>query len=123
MLLRGSGVTLRGTYTFDFERGGLGTTAGADVWWQLVDSATRYLVPQNGALLARLGVTILEARTASELLAVPYSRVSINGSSSPAQNQLTPGTVIAIRTRHGHYARMRIDSYGADLVISWVTYQ
>jgi hypothetical protein len=118
-----SPVLLKGTYTFDFEGGGSGTTAGSDVWWQLVDVSTRYLVPQNGALLARLGATDLDARTASELVSVPYDRRSLNGSSSPALNQLTQGTVIAIRTRHGHYARMQVVAYGVDLVISWVTYQ
>ncbi len=122
MLSSGTG-TIRGTYTFDFERGGAGSSAGADVWWQQVDSVTRFLVPQNGALLARLGATSLEVRSAGELVSPLYDRLRIDGSNSRAQNQLTPGTVIAIRTRHGHYARMRIDSYGVDLLITWITYQ
>ena len=36
---------------------------------------------------------------------------------------LTPGTVVAIKTRHGHYAKMRIDSYGYSLGITSTTYQ
>lgn len=114
---------IKATYTFDFETGAAGSSAGADVWWQQVDSVTRYLVPQNGALLARLGETSLEVHSASELVSPPYSRLRIDGSNSPSLNQLTKGTIVAIRTRHGHYARMRIDAYGVDLFMSWITYQ
>lgn len=123
ILSRGTNLFVAGTSTFDFERGGPGTSTDADVWWQQVDSVTRYLVPQNGALLARLRTTELEVRSADELVSPPYDRLRIDGSSSRTRNQLTPGTVIAVRTRHGHYARMRIDAYGVDLFISWITYQ
>jgi hypothetical protein len=46
----------------------------------------------------------------------------INGSND-ANNSLQPGTIIGIKTKSGHYAKMRINSYGYNLNISWVTYQ
>jgi hypothetical protein len=37
-------------------------------------------------------------------------------------NQLTPGSVIAVRTGAGHYAKVKINPYGYNLDINWVTY-
>jgi hypothetical protein len=46
----------------------------------------------------------------------------INGSNNAA-NQLTAGTVVAIKTGAGRYAKMKINSYGYNLGMTWVTYK
>jgi hypothetical protein len=71
--------------------------------------------------MARLGAVDFDAIASSELRVERFTDVPIDGSNTGA-NQLTPGTVVAIRTRHGQYAKMQVVSYGYDLLIKWVTY-
>ena len=115
-------TTLKGTWTFDFETGVQGPPTGADVWWEQVDNTIRFLVPQSGAMLAHMGQPNFDAVSLQTLQTRPYTANPINGSDN-ASNQLTPGTVIAIRTNAGRYAKVRIDSYGYNLGMTWVTYK
>jgi len=115
-------TTLKGTWTFDFETGVQGPPAGADIWWEQVDNVIRFLVPQSGAMLAHMGKPDFDAVSLQALHAQPYTGTPINGSNN-ASNQLSPGTVIAIKTNAGRYAKMKINSYGYNLGISWVTYK
>ncbi len=115
-------TTLKGTWTFDFDTGVQGPAGGADIWWEQVDSVKRFLVPQSGAMLAHMGKPNFDAVSLQTLQAQPYSATPINGSNN-SSNKLTAGTVIAIRTSAGRYAKMKINSYGYNLGISWVTYK
>lgn len=114
-------ATLKGTWTFDLETGRLGPPTGADLWWRHVNSRTRYLVPQGGAMLAHLGKPNFDAVSSQTLAAAPYAATPINGSSGSA-NRLTAGTVIAVRTNAGRHAKVRIERYGSSLGLRWVTY-
>jgi len=122
VVLSSGTAVLRGTFLFDFEAGGDAKTSGADVWWEQVDSTRRYLVPQNGARLARMGSVSFESISRSSLVDLRYTVDKIDGSAT-SENQLTAGTVIAVLTRNRHLAKMRVDQYGYDLTISWVTYE
>ncbi len=115
-------TTLKGTWTFDFDAGVAGPDGGADIWWQQVNSVTRYLMPQSGAMLAHMGKPDFEAISLQTLAAQPYTANPIDGSNKPA-NKLKPGTVIAIKTSAGRYAKMKVNTYGTNLGISWVTYK
>jgi len=115
-------TTLRGTWTFDFDSGAEGVADGADVWWEQVDKVTRRLMPRGGAMLAHMGKADFDTISLRTLKNQLYSTTPINGSNN-ASNNLTPGTVVAIKTSSGHYAKMRVDSYGYNLGISWVTYK
>jgi hypothetical protein len=118
---KGSTV-LKGTWTFDFDTGTQGPATGADIWWRQVNSITRLLVPQSGAMLAHMGKPNFDAVSYQTLQKQSYTATSINGSNNAA-NQLKAGTVIAIKTNAGRYAKMRIDNYGYNLGITWVTYK
>lgn len=115
-------TTLRGTWTFDFEAGVQGPPTGADAWWEQVDDTIRFLVPQSGAMFALLGNPNFDVVSLQTLQSQPYTANPINGSNN-ASNQLTPGTIIAVKTNTGRYAKVKIDSYGYDLDITWVTYK
>ncbi len=115
-------TTLKGTWTFDFETGVQGPPTGADVWWEQVDNTVRFLVPQSGAMLANMGKPNFDAVSLQTLQSQPYTANPINGSNN-ASNQLTAGTVIAVKTNAGRYAKMKINSYGYNLGITWVTYK
>lgn len=114
-------ATLKGTWTFDLETGKLGAPTGADLWWRQVNSVTRYLVPQGGAMLAHLGKANFDAVSSQTLAAAPYTATPVNGSNNSA-NKLTAGTVIAVRTNAGRYAKVKVESYGYNLGLRWVTY-
>jgi hypothetical protein len=121
VVLSSGKAVLHGTFTFDFEAGAEAKTNLADVWWEQVDSTRRYLVPQNGARLARMGTVSFEGISRSSLVDLQYTVDKIDGSNASG-NQLTAGTVVAVLTRNRHLAKVRIDHYGYDLAISWVTY-
>ena len=115
-------TTLKATWTFDFDAGVAGPPGGADVWWRQVDTVTRYLVPQSGAMLAHMGMADFDAVSLQTLATQSYTASPIGGSNKPA-NKLEPGTVIAIKTGAGRYAKMKVNRHGANLGISWVTYK
>lgn len=115
-------TTLKGTWTFDFDTGVQGPAGGADVWWRQVNSVTRYMVPQSGAMLAHLGKPNFDAVSLPTLKAAAYSATPINGSNN-ASNKLTAGTVFAVRCATGRHAKVRVNSYGYNLGITWVTYK
>ena len=106
---------------FDFEGGAEAKPDAADVWWEQVDGTRRYLVPENGARLARLGAVSFDSVSRFSLQELQYAPQKIDGTNA-ASNALTSGTVIAVVTRNRHLAKMRVETYGYDLVISWITY-
>ena len=115
-------TTLKGTWTFDLDTGVQGPASGADLWWRQMNTVTRYLVPQSGAMLAHMGKPNFDAVSLTTLKAQSYTTTPINGSNN-SSNKLKPGTVIAVRTGAGRYAKLKINSYGYNLGISWVTYK
>jgi hypothetical protein len=119
-------ATLLGTHLFDFDAGihtpvGGPSTAPYDVWWEQVDTTERYLVPVNGAQIVRLGAVNYAGISYAELLDLPYGGTPIDGSNGPG-NQLTNGTVFAVRTDDGNYTKAQVLSYGYNLGIRWTTY-
>ena len=120
--LRKGSVNLKKMRTFDFETGVIGSDNGADVLWEHVDAVTRLLVPQNGAMLTRLGEVDFDVVSYQSLNSLSYTATPINGSDDTS-NKLTPGSVIAIRTNSGRFAKMKIKTYGITLGIDYVTYQ
>lgn len=118
---RGTTV-LKGTWTFDFDSGVQGPPSGADIWWEQVNNVTRYLVPRSGAMIAHMGKPDFNSVSRQALAIQPYTATPINGSNN-SSNRLTAGTVIAIKTNTGRFAKMKIDSYGYNLGITWVTYK
>jgi hypothetical protein len=94
----------------------------ADIWWQQIDATHRYLVPENGAGLHNLGITDLASVTLQSLQSETYSAVRIRGTASAPQGTIGLNSVVAVRTRSGRYAKLRVDSYGWNLVVTWVTY-
>ncbi|MGJ7439740.1 hypothetical protein [Aquipuribacter sp. MA13-6] len=122
VLVSAGTATLRGTATFDLETGTAGTEAGRDLWWEVVDTTTRRLRPQNGALLCPLGVRPFEAVTTTTLAAADYSPAPVDGNRT-GTNRLRPGSVVAVRTAAGNLAKLEVLSYGYDLQVRWATYR
>ena len=120
-----SGTTvLRGTFSFNFDNGVQGglSTPGVDVFWQQHTSVRRSMDPRNGAELALVGTASFGSITPAVLQSLPYSSAPLNGNNN-ATNQLTTGTVFAVRTSSGNYAKVRVVRYGYNMRIQWVTYR
>lgn len=98
--------SVRGTWTYDFETGVEGGE-GTDIWWQQKTSTTRSLTPRNGAQLANMGAVDYEKVDLARLKSLTYSTAEIVGDDTG--NQMPVGTVIAIKTNTGRYAKMRVD--------------
>jgi hypothetical protein len=114
--------TLQGTYTFDFDTGVQGGDFdNSDVFWEQQTDVLRQMVPTGRASIANLGVTDFDAVGAFALKELSYSQTPINGNND-ASNQLVNGTVFAVLTNAGHYAKVQVINYGYNLDIQWVTY-
>ena len=118
-VLCSSPATVEGTFHLDVESCSGGTSG--DVWWEQIDAVNRRLVPQNGAMLANLHTASFDSVSSQQLRSLSYSSTPIDGSNNAA-NQLIRGTVVAVRTRGGHYGKVRVDSYGYKLGVTVTTY-
>jgi hypothetical protein len=114
-----SNGSVRGTYSFDFDTGAE-TATGADVWWRQDTSTTRALAPQGGATLFNLGAADYEAVDKAKLQSLTYSATPIDG--SDANNKLTPGTVVAVKTSNGRFAKMKVVSKAPDNTLTFRFY-
>ncbi len=79
------------------------------------------MVPENGATIVNLGVVNFNSITKAQLQSYSYSTTPIDGNND-ATNQLVNGDVFAVHTSDGHYAKVKIVTYGYNLQIQWVTY-
>ncbi|MDX2032561.1 MAG: hypothetical protein SF339_17940 [Blastocatellia bacterium] len=119
---RKGAVNLKKMRSFDFETGLLNPPNGADIRWEHADDAPRFLVPQNGALLANLGSADFDIVSLQRLQSLAYTGAPIDGSDNAA-NALPTGAVIGVRTNAGRFAKIKVTSYGATLGLEYVTYQ
>ena len=112
--------TVRGTWSFDMESGYESSTTTADFWWEIYDGATRWITPRNGATFSNMGMIDYEAVTQAKLQSLAYSATKIVG--SDAGNAMPPGTVLAVKTNAGRYAKMKILGRAADNTLTFRFY-
>jgi hypothetical protein len=116
-------VTLHGTYTFNLDTGiEGGSLTTDDLWWEQQTDVQRQMMPLGAAQLVNLGLVDFAALTALQLKDLTYGSAPIPANND-ATNQLVNGTVFAVRTNSGHFAKVQVLTYGYDLHIQWVTYQ
>ncbi|MDX2427437.1 MAG: hypothetical protein QNK22_01990 [Xanthomonadales bacterium] len=118
-------TTLHGTWIFDFDTGaelGHAANAAGDVWWEQMTSVKRQMMPWGGAEIAYLGTVNFNSVSYADLQGVVYGTNPIIGNDD-STNLLVPGAVFAVKTNAGNYAKVKVQSYGYDLVIRWRTYK
>jgi hypothetical protein len=97
-----------GTWTWTVEGNRLGGGLDrADVWWEQASDTERCLVPLGGAAWAVLKGRPFEKVSREDLAGAAYSRGRLSGA------LLRPGTVVALRTRDGEYAKLKVVRYRA----------
>ena len=101
-------VQINGTATMDVDTGTVTPEdkKTRDFHWRQRSRTARCIEPQNGAAVAHLGEVDFEKLGLSDLEKAAYSEEPIKGDDD--DNQLTPGTVVAIRTNRGNYAKMLV---------------
>ncbi len=116
-------VIIHGTWSCDLDLGlqTHSTDPSTDFFWNQQTEVERYLEPRNGAKFHVIGNVDFDSITYSDLTGYAYSTDPINGSND-SSNQIPVGTVIAAVTNEGRYTKVRIDIYGYDLTITWLTY-
>jgi hypothetical protein len=115
-------TVVRGTFSLDADLcQQAATSAGSDLFWEQFDTVKRAMVPRNGAAVVKLPGVDFAALGPAQLATANYGPSPIDGSDN-ALNQLTPGSVLALRTRSGHHAKIRVDGYGYDISLTVVTY-
>lgn len=125
VLLNNAAITHKGTWYLDLETGAQGSVTAGDIWWNQLTAVKRRMTPRNGAQLAYLGVmtpAAFNALTADQLQALSYSSTEIVGDDN-ASNQLVAGAVFAVRTNAGNVAKVRVTTYGYNLVVRATTFQ
>ena len=116
-------ATIKGTFLFDFDGGHHSPTrAITDVWWRQQTSVRRRMEAQNGAELALIGKVSFGSVTAQTLRSLTYGTEAIQADDN-AGNQLPNGTVFAVRTSSGNYAKVLVTQYGYNIKVKWVTYK
>ncbi len=128
VISQGSAI-IHGKASFDFDAG-TETTADADVRWDQPSATSRALAAVTPALTANLGAVDFDAVTPTRLRAASYSPTSVNG--SDGADAMPVGTVIAVKTSQGHYAKVKITGRNVsdpsqpstvqNISVSWVTY-
>ena len=108
----GKGQTvILGTYPWDIETNVQSGKARIDLFWQQVQRATsttpqvQNLVPQAGAGLALVADIPFEKLSADDLRKLAYRPEKLPNTS------LKPGTVFAVRTSEGNFAKLTVIGY------------
>lgn len=111
-------ATLRPRALLDLETGTQNGN-GVDLMWIEINQI-RHLVPQRRTGLALLPRSrSFESITPDELRRQKYTDNLLGTNDKP----LSAGTIIAVQTGDGGFAKLRIDSVGASLSVSWIVYQ
>ncbi|MDF7825151.1 hypothetical protein P4B35_14100 [Pontiellaceae bacterium B12227] len=97
---------LKGTWTWDLDSNSDGASDSADLWWEHVDAHERYLVPKNDAQLAILKGKVFSNLSLRDLRTADFESTRI--SASDANPVLDTGTVLAVRTSDGNYAKIEV---------------
>ena len=122
-IIRSGTLTIPGTHTLDLDTGTLSPAGdAADLWWQQMTTSTRQLTPVNGAEVHRIGPANYARLTCARLMALAYTTDPVSGTPGSG-NRMTPGTVVAVRTNRGNYAKLQVRSSGYDLQIRFTTYR
>ena len=100
-------TVIPGTWAWNIETNKLGGEK-ADLWWSHHTDAERSLMPKNGAAVVVV-TKAFDKIDLADLKATKFGNEKISGSDN--DNKLQPGTVLAVRTTSGNYAKVRVVRY------------
>ena len=100
---------IRGTWTWDIDSNSDGMRESADLWWEHVNDHERHLVPQNGAEMAVVKDKAFEDLSIGDIakMELVASRIS----ASDSRPNIDVGTVLAVRTTDGNFAKLQVTGF------------
>ncbi|QDV25864.1 hypothetical protein [Aureliella helgolandensis] len=98
-------TAILGTSMWDIETNKQGDEKSCDVWWEQVNAREQFLAPRNGAALFVLGKIEFDKITREDLEALKYSDKKV------ANESLVCGAVLALRTKEGNFAKLKVVKY------------
>jgi hypothetical protein len=102
---------LQGTATWDIDRDIDGALVGADIHYVIADELVHYLEAQNGAGFTRLFGKPFSTITRADLLSLAYASTRLDTEGVDDPNVLDVGSVFAVRTDTGQYAKIEVTGY------------
>ena len=105
IVMKAGRSVIMGTWAWNIESNKLDRSEETDLWWEQIDDVRQRLVPRSGAKLAILRTKDYESVTLDDLSNAKLAVRGIDG------DLLEKGTVLAIRTMEGNYAKVRIVGY------------
>jgi hypothetical protein len=117
---RGGIDLLTATACYDFDAGAASpcTDGAHDVWWQQVSDIERYLVPENGTLIAVWG-TVPPSRGDCAQARLTSARI---GGAQGTTNELVDGVYLCFMTDDSKIGGLHIVRYGADLLFEFLVW-
>lgn len=131
---------IHGSWTFDFDAGKEDVDeVDADVFWEGETETSRRLRPLSPSevgvaaptsKLANLGIRDFDGVSLADLRDAPYSSQPIKG--GDVEDQMPVGTVIAVHTTKGNFAKVRVDGRDVagtrpdtyhNMAVRWVTFE
>lgn len=100
---------IKGTWSWDIETDADGSSATSDIFWEQVSAAERYLTPRNSAEFAVMSGVTFESLDLSDLEAATYSTDRLSASDVGAVVDV--GSVIAVHTTEGNYAKLLVTGF------------
>ena len=100
-------TVIPGTWAWSVETNKLGKLDGSDLWWSPQTDTLRHLVPFNGAAISIVAEPF-EKIDLTYLKSVELMKGKLAGSGN---NFLPPGTVLAVRTANGNFAKLKVVRY------------
>lgn len=101
-------TTILGTFPWDAETNRQGDAAGEgnhDIWWEIIDERQQFFTPWNGASVSLIKDRSYESVTLDYMRRLNYSGDKISS------RVLRPGTILALRTNQGNFAKIMILGY------------
>lgn len=98
-------TVIMGTWNWDIETNSQGPSPTLDVWWQQVNKVDQFLVPKFRTSMAVIKDKSYELVDVDDLFGAEFAK-------RPIRNTLlTPGTVLAMKTTEGNFAKIKVIGY------------
>jgi len=113
-------ITPTGTYDLDEGRW-LPERQDSDIFFNNEDGVVRSLRAWSGAAFHNLGIRDFDKVTFDAIRGLTFDVKSLDATIG-VPNDTKPGTVFAVRTSSGRYAKVQILKYGTHMKFKWVTF-
>ncbi|MDP2063051.1 MAG: SH3 domain-containing protein [Phaeovulum sp.] len=106
-------IDLHQTFSANLDNGSIGS-AGADIWYQAVTAAEKYITPRNGAQLA-LGDGSNRGYAGCRVASFSGAQISLNS--------IPVGTYVCVKTSEGRTSQFRLNGYvGTTMKLGYTTW-